>query len=146
MSYTIDISDCPKGTYAKVRSVLSDKSEDYSYSKPVFFFLADDEQLKEVQAALFDLEGVEITGLAPEPAPEPEPEPEPEPKPEPEPVFAPLVLQPGDRFEILRSDGKKVSGDLHPSADVNVVLAAHAPQGGTLSVLRKGKVVGRVTR
>jgi len=66
MSYTIDITDCPTGTYSKVRTLLVASAEDYEYDKPVFSFLADDEQLAAVQAGVEDLEGVSVGGLLPE--------------------------------------------------------------------------------
>ena len=126
MSYTIDITDCPTGTYSKVRTLLVASAEDYEYDKPVFSFLADDEQLAAVQAGVEDLEGVSVGGLLPEVATEVEPEAEPE--------AELLPAQDQLRFEIYCEGSLHVAGRLHPLLQPIQVLNAHAPEGGTILV------------
>lgn len=137
MSYTIDITDCPTGTYAKVRTLLASSAEDYEYDKPVFSFLADADQLAAVQAGIASLDGVSIGGLPSEPAPEVEPEPEAAPEVEIE--SGPFILQAGDTYAVSVEGEIVASGDIHPRARLESVLAAFAPESGTLTVFRAGE-------
>jgi hypothetical protein len=80
MTYIIDITDSPTGTYSKVKTLL--EGHDWSYTKPIFTVESDDTDA--LSAALADLgldllpveEGEPESKVAAEPEPEPEPEPE----------------------------------------------------------------------
>jgi hypothetical protein len=147
MAYTIDISEAPKGTYAKVRVLLSGLGIDFDYNKPVFTFDPGDQE--ETVAQSLSEAAIAFSSPASAPATSPEPEPETAPTlpppvaPAEPPAPAPLDFT-GCRFIIVARTKlglrRVAGGKMYNKYSPESILDEHG--GGKITITdRKGNVV-----